>query len=148
MSLKLQLVRDGKVILEVPLSPLEWTKEQLTTEFEAFEEDFQRFSNMFEALSNETRLKMMRKLVEEEDRTMNFADFMRDLDLNPKIVWENSKKLREGGFLKKTGRGTYRCSDFGQSAFLTLSLALRRLVESLDEIENFEEVKNRVRRRR
>jgi DNA-binding transcriptional ArsR family regulator len=147
VSLKLQLVRNGKVILEVPLSPLDWTKEELTTEFEAFEEDFQRFSNMFEALSNETRLKMMRKLVEEEDRTMNFADFMRDLDLNPKTVWENSKKLREGGFLKKTGRGTYRCSDFGQSAFLTLSLALRRLVESLDEIENFEEVKNRVRRR-
>jgi DNA-binding transcriptional ArsR family regulator len=147
MGLKLQLVRDGKVILEVPLSPLDWTKEQLTTEFEAFEEDFERFSNMFEALSNETRLKMMRKLVEEEDRTMNFADFMRDLDLNPKTVWENSKKLREGGFLKKTGRGTYRCSEFGQSAFLTLSLALRRLVESLDEIENFEEVKNRVRRR-
>ena len=136
MSLKLQLVRHGKVILEVPLSPLDWTKEELATEFEAFEEDFQRFSNMFEALSNETRLKMMRKLVEEEDRTMNFADFMRDLDLNPKTVWENSKKLREGGFLKKTGRGTYRCSDFGQSAFLTLSLALRRLVESLDEIEN------------
>jgi DNA-binding transcriptional ArsR family regulator len=136
MSLKLQLVRDDTVILEVPLSPLDWPKEQLTTEFEAFEEDFQRFSYMFEALSNETRLKMMRKLVEEEDRTMNFADFMRDLDLNPKTVWENSKKLRKGGFLKKTGRGTYRCSEFGQSAFLTLSLALRRLIESLDEIEN------------
>ncbi len=136
MSLKLQLVRDGEVILEVPLSPLDWSKEQLEIEFEAFEEDFQRFSSMFEALSNATRLKMMRRLVEEEDRTMNFADFMRDLDLNPKTVWENSKKLREGGFLKKTGRGTYRCSEFGQSAFLTLSLALRRLVESLEEIEN------------
>ena len=136
MSLKLQLVRGGKIILEVPLSPLDWSKEQLETEFEAFEDDFQRFSNMFEALSNQTRLKMMRKLVEEEDRTMNFADFMRDLNLNPKTVWENSKKLSEGGFLKKTGRGTYHCSEFGQSAFLTLSLALRRLIESLEEIEN------------
>ena len=136
MSLKLQLVRGGKIILEVPLSPLDWSKDQLEIEFEAFEEDFQKFSNMFEALSNETRLKMMRRLVEEEDRTMNFADFMHDLDLNPKTVWENSKKLRNGGFLKKTGRGTYRCSEFGQSAFLTLSLALRRLIESLEEIEN------------
>jgi DNA-binding transcriptional ArsR family regulator len=136
MNLKLQLVRNDKVILEIPLSPVDWSKEQLQTEFEAFEQDFQRFSNMFEALSNETRLKMMRRLVEEEDRTMNFADFMRDLDLNPKTVWENSKKLSEGGFLKKTGRGTYRCSEFGQSAFLTLSLALRRLIESLEEIES------------
>jgi DNA-binding transcriptional ArsR family regulator len=135
MNLKLQLVRDGEIILEVPLSPVDWSKEQLETEFEAFEKDFQRFSNMFEALSNETRLKMMRRLVEEEDRTMNFADFMRDLDLNPKTVWENSRKLREGGFVKKTGRGTYRCSEFGQSAFITLSVALRRLVESLEEME-------------
>ena len=136
MTLKLQLVRDGKVILEVPLSPTDWPKEQLESEFEAFEDDFDRFSSMFDALSNQTRLKMMRRLVEEEDSTMNFADFMKDLDLNPKTVWENSRKLSDGGFLTKTGRGTYRCSEFGQSAFMTLSLALRRLLESLEEMEN------------
>ena len=132
MSLKLQLLRDGKTILELPLSPMDWPKDQLETEFKAFEEDFQKFSNMFVALSNQTRLKMMMKLVEEEDRTMNFADFMKDLDLNPKTVWENSRKLSDGGFLTKTGRGTYHCSEFGQSAFLTLSLALRRLLASLE----------------
>jgi DNA-binding transcriptional ArsR family regulator len=136
MTLTLQLLRDGKIILQVPLSPMDWPKDQLETEFTAFEEDFQRFSSMFDALSNHTRLKMMRRLVEEDDSTMNFADFMKDLDLNPKTVWENSRKLSEGGFLTKTGRGTYRCSEFGQSAFLTLSLALRRLLESLEEIEN------------
>jgi len=136
MTLKLQLVRDGEIILEIPLSPMDWPKDQLETEFKAFEDDFQKFSSMFDALSNQTRLKMMRRLVQEEDRTMNFADFMRDLDLNPKTVWENSKKLSDGGFLTKTGRGTYFCSEFSQSAFLTLSLALRRLLESLEEIEN------------
>jgi DNA-binding transcriptional ArsR family regulator len=136
MNLKLQLVRNGKTILEIPLSPLDWPKDQLETEFKAFEDEFQKFSSMFEALSNQTRLKMMRSLVEAEDSTMNFADFMRDLDLNPKTVWENSKKLRDGGFLTKTGRGTYCCSEFSQSAFLTLSLALRRLLESLEETEN------------
>ena len=136
MHLKLQLVRDGKIILEVPLSPMDWPKDQLETEFEAFEDDFERFSNLFGALCNQTRLKMMRRLVEEEDSTMNFADFMKDLNLNPKTVWENSKKLSDGGFITKTGRGTYHCSEFGQSAFLTLSLALRRLLESLEEIEN------------
>ena len=136
MSLKLQLVKDGKIIFEIPLSPTEWPKDQLETELTAFEEDFQKFSSMFDALSNQTRLKMMRRLVQEENSTMNFADFMRDLDLNPKTVWENSKKLSDGGFLTKTGRGTYSCSEFSQSAFLTLSLALRRLLESLEEIEN------------
>ena len=136
MSLKLQLVKDGKIIFEIPLSPTDWPKDQLETELTAFEEDFQKFSSMFDALSNQTRLKMMRRLVQEENSTMNFADFMRDLDLNPKTVWENSKKLSDGGFLTKTGRGTYSCSEFSQSAFLTLSLALRRLLESLEEIEN------------
>jgi DNA-binding transcriptional ArsR family regulator len=136
MSLKLKLVKDGKTIFEIPLSPTDWPKDQLETELAAFEEDFQKFSSMFDALSNQTRLKMMRRLVQEENSTMNFADFMRDLDLNPKTVWENSKKLSDGGFLTKTGRGTYSCSEFSQSAFLTLSLALRRLLESLEEIEN------------
>ena len=137
MTLKLQLIRDGKIILEMPLSPMDWPKDKLEQEFEAFEEDFERFSNIFGVLSNQTRLKMMRRLVVEEDSTMNFADFMKDLDLNPKTVWENSRKLSDGGFLTKTGRGTYRCSEFGQSVFLTLSLVLRRLLESLDEIENY-----------
>ena len=136
MNLKLQLVKDGKIIFEIPLSPTDWPKDQLETELTAFEEDFQKFSIMFDALSNQTRLKMMRRLVQEENSTMNFADFMRDLDLNPKTVWENSKKLSDGGFLTKIGRGTYSCSEFSQSAFLTLSLALRRLLESLEEIEN------------
>ena len=137
MSLKLKLVKDGKTIFEIPLSPTDWPKDQLETELAAFEEDFQKFSNMFDALSNQTRLKMMRRLVQEENSTMNFADFMRDLDLNPKTVWENSKKLSDGGFLTKTGRGTYTCSQFGQTTFLTLSLALRRLLESLEELENY-----------
>jgi len=133
-SLKLKLFRGDKVIVEVPLSILDWSKEQLETEFEAFEEDFKRFSCMFEALSNITRIKMMRKLVEEENRTINFAGFMHDLDLNPKTVWENSRKLRDGGFLKKTSRGTYHCSEFGQSAFLILSLILRRILDSIEEV--------------
>lgn len=137
MGLKLQLVRDGKTILEIPLNPTDWPKEKLETEFEAFEEDFQKISSMFDALSNHTRLKMMRRLVEEEDSTMSFANFMKDLDLNPKTVWENSRKLSDGGFLTKTGRGTYHCSEFGQSAFLTMSLVLRRLLEHFEEMEDY-----------
>jgi DNA-binding transcriptional ArsR family regulator len=135
MPLKLQLVRDGKIILEIPLSPMNCQKDQIEEEFSAFEDDYERLSNMFSALANQTRLRMMKRLVENEDSTMNFADFMKELDLNPKTVWENSRKLSDGGFLIKTGRGTYQCSEFGQSAFLTLSLVLRRLLESMDEIE-------------
>jgi len=137
MKLKLQLVRDGEVLFEIPLSPTDWPKDQLENELEALEDDFQRFSKVFDALSQVTRLRMMKRLMEEEDRTINFADFMRDLNLNPKIVWENTRKLREGGLLEKVERGIYRCSDFGQRRFILISFAFRRLIEALEEIENY-----------
>jgi len=129
LKLKLQLVRDGEIIWEIPLSHKDWSKSRFENELEAFEADFHRFTKLFNALSNETRLMMMKRLIEEEDRTMSFADFMRDLDLNPKLVWENARKLRECGLLKKIGRGRYRCSEFGETGFLLISIALRRLME-------------------
>lgn len=135
MNLKLQLLEDGKVVLEIPLSSTEWPKDKLETELEIIEGDFPRYSRIFDALSNETRFKMMRKLLEEEDKTISFADFMHDLELNPKLVWENARKLTEGGFLKKTGRGEYSFSEFGESGFMMISLALRRLMEALEEFE-------------
>jgi DNA-binding transcriptional ArsR family regulator len=137
MKLKLQLVRDGEVLFEIPLSPTDWPKERLENELEALEDNFQRFSRIFSALSHLTRLRMMKRLMEEEDRTINFADFMRDLNLNPKIVWENAKKLREGGLLEKVDRGIYRCSDFGQRRFILISLAFRRLIEALEEMDDY-----------
>jgi len=133
MKLRLQLVRDGEVIFEMPLSPTDWSRKQLENELDSIEEGFRRFSKIFDALSHETRLKMMRRLMEEEDHTVSFADFMRDLDLNPKLVWENARKLSEGGFLKKTGRGKYCCSEFGLRTFMMMSLALRHLLEELEE---------------
>ena len=133
MKLKLQLVQDGKKVFEVPLSPEDWSKQALEDELKENEEDFDRLSKIFEAFSHQTRLRMMRRLVEADDRTMSFADFMQDLDLNPKIVWENSRKLEEGGLLEKTGRGKYVCSEFGET-FMMMSLALRRLIQSFEEM--------------
>jgi DNA-binding transcriptional ArsR family regulator len=136
MKLRLQLVQDGKIMFDMPLSPTDWPKQELEDEFNVAEEDFQRFSKIFDALSHETRLRMMRRVVKEEDHTMSFADFMKDLDLNPKIVWENSKKLEEGGLLEKTSRGKYSCSELGETAFMMMSLALRRLMETLEEMRS------------
>ena len=133
MNLKLRLVRDGETLFEIPLSHEGWSKQALEEELNETEDSFQRLSKVFNALSHETRLRMMCRLVEADDRTLSFADFMQDLDLNPKIVWENSRKLEEGGLLEKTGRGKYACSEFGET-FMMMSLALRRLIESLEEM--------------
>ena len=137
MGLKLQLVRDGQVIFEVPVSITEWPRERLENELESISEDFQRFSKIFDALSNETRLRMIQMLLMRENASVRFVDLMQDLDLNPKIVWENLGKLNQCGFLEKIGRGKYRCSEFGQKAFMLIGLALRRLLEMIDEIEEF-----------
>jgi hypothetical protein len=134
MKLKLRLVRDGQTLFEVPLSPEDWAKKDLEEELKETEVSFERFSKVFDAVSHETRLKMMMRLVGADDRTLSFADFMQDLALNPKIVWENSMKLEKGGLLQKTGRGKYECSEFGET-FMMVSLVLRRLMESLKEME-------------
>lgn len=137
MKFKIQLVRDDEVVFEMPLSSSDWQKEKLDDELEAFKGDALKFSRIFTALSNETRLMMMKQLVEDGNRTINFTDFMRELNMNPKLVWENARKLSEGGLVVKTGRGRYRCSEFGENGFIMMSLALRRLLGALDQIDEF-----------
>ena len=136
MSLKLQIVRNGEIIFEMPLSPTEWSREELLTELDDFQDDYYRFSRIYNALSNETRLMMMKRIMEERNRTLNFSDYMRELDLNPKLVWENTRILRDSGFIVKVGRGKYRCSEIGETGFMMMSIVLRRIIDTLDEIDN------------
>jgi len=133
MRLKLQLKKDGEVVFEMPLSMEDWPKRRLTNELTSLEHEFNRFSKLFDALSHETRLKMMKRLLEDDDLTLGFGDFMRDLGLNPKTVWESTRKLQEGGLVVKSRDGKYRCSELGVAEFLMLSLALRRLFKVLEE---------------
>jgi len=135
LGLKLQLVKDKQVIFEIPLSDEDWAGRSLKDELRIIEEELRRFSEIFEALSNETRIRMMRRFLSEEDASLRFADLMQDLNLNPKIVWENLGKLSRCGFLEKTGRGRYRCSEYGQRAFMLMSLAIKLLMEMMDENE-------------
>jgi len=134
MKLRLLLTKNGEVVFEMPLSMEQWTKSRLTSELASFSHEFDRFSKLFDALSHETRLRMMKRLLEDDDLTLGFGDFMRDLGLNPKTVWESTKKLQEGGLLVKSEDGKYRCSEPGVAEFLMLSLALRRLFKVMEEL--------------
>lgn len=137
MALKLLLVKNGDVLLEMPLAAENWPREELRNELEQLEEEFDRISKFFDALSNEGRLRMMKRVFEDEDLTLGFGDFMRDLELNPKIVWESTKKLTRGGLLEKSDDGKYRCPRHGQAEFLMVSLALRRLLGVLQDIDEW-----------
>ena len=134
MKLRIQLTRNGHVVFEMPLSMEDWTKRRLASELTSAELEFDRFSKLFDALSHQTRLRMMKRLLEDDDLTLGFGDFMRDLRLNPKTVWENTKKLQEGGLLVKSKDGKYRFSEPGVAEFLMLSLALRRLFKAIEEM--------------
>jgi len=134
MKLKLVVKKNGEVLFEMPLSTEDWTKNRLANELSSFERELDRFSRLFDALSHETRWKMMKRLLEDPDLTLGFGDFMRDLGLNPKTVWESTRKLQEGGLLVKSEDGRYRFSEPGIAEFLMVSLALRRLSRVMEEI--------------
>jgi DNA-binding transcriptional ArsR family regulator len=133
MKLKLLLKSNGKVLFEMPLSMDQWTKQGLERELAFSEPELERFSKLFDALSHGTRLRMMTRLLGDEDLTLGFGEFMRDLGLNPKTVWESTRKLQEGGLVVKSKDGRYRASEPGAAQFLMLSLALRGLFKVVGE---------------
>ena len=133
MKLRLLLKSNGKVLFELPLSMGDWTRQWLERELAFSEPELERFSKLFDALSHGTRLRMMTRLLGDEDLTLGFGEFMRDLGLNPKTVWESTRKLQEGGLVVKSKDGRYRASEPGAAEFLLLSLALRRLFKAVGE---------------
>ena len=118
--------------MEMPLSAEAWPQDRLQRELTVFEEEFERFTKLFDALSHQTRLRMVKRLFEQDDYTLGFTDFIRELGLNPKIVWQNTKKLCESGLLEKCKDGKYGVSEVGKAEFLMLSLVLRHLQELFD----------------
>jgi hypothetical protein len=124
---RLVLLKDDQVVFDVPLSRGQLPKERLEDEISAMGQNLQRFSQLFNAFSHQNRLRMMKLMMEDEDATVGFADFIHSLDLNPKLVWENTRKLSEGGLLEKSENGRYRCSEFGEASFIMLSAVLGQL---------------------
>lgn len=129
MAIRLILVKGDEIVMELPLSAGALSKDLLQRELDHFEEEFDRFTKLFDALSHKTRLRMVKRLFEEDDLTLGFTDFIKELGLNPKIVWQNTKKLCDSGLMKKDEDGKYSCSEAGRAEFLMISLMLRQLRE-------------------
>lgn len=132
--LKLMLVEDGRVLLELPLSSGSWDRGELEHEFEDLEDDMERLSKLFHAFSNSSRMRMMRSFFERADRSMAFTEMMNELEMNPKIVSDCTKKLRRIGLIEKDREGRYRPTSGGEAQFLMASIALGRLLQILDEL--------------
>lgn len=91
MGLKLQLVNDNKIIFEIPLTVEEWRMDKrrmLERELEIFEREAEEFVRMFDAFSNENRIRMISEIAKDPDYRMKFMDIKGQTKLNPKIVTE------------------------------------------------------------
>ena len=132
--LKLMLVEDGRVLLELPLSARSWDRSQLRREFEDLESDLERVSSLFNAFSNVGRIRMMRAFFGRIDHSLAFTELMNELEMNPKLVWDSTRKLRQSGLIEKDEKGRYRITRQGEAQFLMASIALRRLLQILEEL--------------
>ena len=118
------------MLFDGSLFPPSESQQAVISALNAFEARVQRLSKIFTAPSNDTRLMVMKQLLEKRNRTINVSDFMRNLDVNPKLVWEHTRKLKGGSLVEKIDRGRDHYSDLGETRFIHLSLALRQLMDA------------------
>lgn len=132
--LKLMLVEDGRILLELPLSARSWDRGELNQELEGLENHLDTMSELFRALSNAGRVRMMRALFESREHNMAFTELMNELGMNPKLVWDSTRRLRRSGLIEKDDSGRYRPTRQGEAQFLMIGIAMRRMQQILREI--------------
>ncbi|MFH0848111.1 MAG: winged helix-turn-helix domain-containing protein [archaeon] len=102
-------------------------------ELDGLWQQMQQLFKIYSALLNENRMRMMKSLMEDEDWTISFKEFMNRLDMNPKNVREHVLKLSEAGFLVTLGRGKYHLSDIGSRMFMAAGPAFLKISRILQE---------------
>jgi len=91
-------------------------------------------SELFRVLSNEGRMRMMSAFFESEDRNMAFTELMNELGMNPKLIWDSTKRLSRSGLIEKDEEGRYLPTREGEAQFLVLGVAMRRIMQILREM--------------
>lgn len=132
--LKLMLVDDDKILWEIPLQAQQWDKKTLISELDKLELENQRFENLYNAMANRNRMRMMRTLLFQNEDPMGFTELMNILEMNPKIVSDSTKRLRRTGLIEKNNEGKYRSTRQGEAQFLLMSIAMKRMFEFLEEL--------------
>ena len=135
MAIKLRLVKEEKVLLEVPLSLDMWNEEDLVRELLEARRDASRHLDMWGVLANERRARMMTHLLRDEDNAASFKEFQDELGMNPKSIREHAMMLHRCGLLDCPRRGYYRLLRRPGLRFMVLNLAFRRVLRALMEEE-------------
>jgi DNA-binding HxlR family transcriptional regulator len=134
MTLKVQLVRDERIILELPLKRREWKKEALESELEEFESDLVTSAEMHDIFSSRVRAKMISEMFRKSDR--RFSELMNTLDANQKIVSENLQRMVKKRLVrrieKKPSEVHYVLSDLGFASMIGC-MVMSRIMDELEE---------------
>jgi len=131
MGLKLQLVKDGKVVFSLPLPAQDESARQSLAE--VGEEGIERLTTLYAFSANERRLRMMIELARR--REMRFSDMLQ-IALNPKLVRDFTEPMLKEGIVVHEGKGwgsSYRPSERGVALALTMTSGLNRILELLED---------------
>ncbi|MEM3407444.1 MAG: hypothetical protein QXY18_03675 [Nitrososphaerota archaeon] len=139
MDLKLVLMHKDKILLEIPLSNEEWNKEKIEKEIENIMKEHEEIIKFFNIFSNKNRIKMFCKFLNDDDYCVNFAEFINEYRLNPKIVWDNMDRFLKIGFVKYEERGKYKLSEYGRMSFILTNIIYPRMLSILKEMCGEEE---------
>jgi len=137
--LKLMLVEDDRILLEIPLSADDWNFEELNMELNRLDDELEKMSRLFDTYSNASRIKMIRAFFEASDRCKAFTELMHELNMNPKTVSEGTRKLQRVGIINKDERGRYKLTRMGEIQFMMTSILLRKIEDILRKMEAMEE---------
>jgi len=132
--LKLKLEEDGEVLWEIPLQAKAWDRSSLRRELDEIERNVASYEATFNALANRGRMRMMRVFFRDMERPIGFTELMNELGMNPKIVSDSTKRLRNTGMIEKNENGKYRATRSGEAQFLMMSVAMKRMLEILETI--------------
>jgi len=137
MGLKLQLVKDGKIIFEMPLGIDEWDRSELEEEIKEIEDEINNVEELHDLYSNKTRIRMLCQITLRSDP--RFTDLMAQLDTNQKIIYDSLQKMMKSDLVERIERHPrnvhYRLSQLGFASIL-MCAATQRVMEQIEkEIE-------------
>ncbi|MGQ9515223.1 MAG: hypothetical protein ACUVTL_09310 [Thermoproteota archaeon] len=133
MGLKLQLVKDNKIIFEMPLGIHEWDQRRLEKEIEEIEEEIGAIERLHDLFSNRTRIKMLCEITKRYDP--RFTDLMEELDTNQKVIYDSLQKMMKYDLVERVERHPrnvhYRLSQLGFASIL-MCAATQRVLEEIE----------------
>jgi len=130
MGLKMQLLRDGRVIFETSLDIEDSQPDLVSRELEEMKHDLKSLSQIHNVLSNETRMRMMIEMVRTLDR--RFAELVDDLDVNQKIVRDSLRQMMDMDMVERVEwhprNVHYVPSRLGFASFMACAM-MRRIMD-------------------